>query len=249
MSYFKYKNENVYYCEIGTGKPVMFLHGNAVSSKMFKPILSLYKNNFKVILIDFLGSGKSDRVETFDTDLWIDQGKQVTKLIKYLGYDKVNLIGTSGGAWAAINAALYCPELINKVVADSFDGRKLGDTFKEDLIEERISAKKSIFTKYFYKWCHGEDWENPVDKDTEVLIKMAEEDVPLFYRPIKELSVPLLLTGSMKDEMIKKDFITEYEEIIFEIGAGDIHIFEKGKHPAIISNAKEASKIIIDFLK
>ncbi|MCR2033560.1 alpha/beta fold hydrolase [Anaerofustis stercorihominis] len=249
MSYFKYKNKNVYYREIGEGKPVMFLHGNAVSSKMFKPILSLYKNNFKVILIDFLGSGKSDRVETFDTDLWIDQGKQVIKLIKYLGYDKVNLIGTSGGAWAAINAALYCPELINKVVADSFDGRKLGDTFKEDLIEERISTKKSIFTKYFYKWCHGKDWENPVDKDTEVLIKMAEEDVPLFYRPIKELSVPLLLTGSMKDEMIKKDFITEYEEMIFEIGAGDIHIFEKGKHPAIISNAKEASKIIIDFLE
>lgn len=249
MSYFKYKNKNVYYCEIGNGKPVMFLHGNAVSSKMFKPILSLYKNNFKVILIDFLGCGKSDRVEKFDTDLWIDQGKQVTKLIKHLGYDKVSLMGTSGGAWAAINAALYCPKLINKVVADSFDGRKLGDTFKEDLIEERRNAKKSIFTKCFYKWCHGKDWEKAVDPDTEVLIKMSEEDVPLFYRPIKELSVSLLLTASIGDEMIKNDFISEYEEIVGEIGAGDIHIFKKGKHPAVISNAKEASKIITDFLK
>ena len=36
MPYFKYKNKNIYYEERGNGSiPVVFLHGNTASSKMF----------------------------------------------------------------------------------------------------------------------------------------------------------------------------------------------------------------------
>lgn len=56
------------------------------------------------------------------------------------------MAGTSGGAWVAINAALECPELVGKVVADSFDGRTLADDFSENLIQERISAREDEMT-------------------------------------------------------------------------------------------------------
>lgn len=35
------------------------------------------------------------------------------------------------------------PELVGKVVADSFDGRALADDFSENLIQERISAREN----------------------------------------------------------------------------------------------------------
>ena len=49
MPYFKYKNKSVYYEEIGQGEPVILIHGNTMSSKMFDCILDLYKSKFKEI--------------------------------------------------------------------------------------------------------------------------------------------------------------------------------------------------------
>lgn len=62
MPYFTYQSKQIYYSEAGAGKPLLFLHGNTASSKMFEPLLPLYTDNFKVILIDFLGNDRSDRV-------------------------------------------------------------------------------------------------------------------------------------------------------------------------------------------
>ena len=43
MSFFNYKNKKVYYEEIGSGKPVLLLHGNTASSNMFLDVVKLYK--------------------------------------------------------------------------------------------------------------------------------------------------------------------------------------------------------------
>ena len=122
MAYFKYGDRNIFYEEVGSGFPLILLHGNTLSSKMFTQIIDLYKEDFKVILIDFLGHGNSDRLEQFPIDFWYDQAMQVVQLITLNDYGKVNLIGTSGGALTALNVALEHEELVNKVIADSLEG-------------------------------------------------------------------------------------------------------------------------------
>lgn len=122
MSYFVYQGKNIYYTSDGSGMPTLFLHGNTASSMMFEMLLPLYTDELEVIRMDFLGNGRSDRVERFPENIWTCQGKQVVALAETLGHDKINLIGTSGGAYAAINAALLRPELFRCVIADSFDG-------------------------------------------------------------------------------------------------------------------------------
>lgn len=107
---------------MGTGFPTIFLHGNTASSKMFANITPLFSSNFHVVLLDFAGNGYSDRLGCFPTDLWYEEALQVIRLIEVKNYKKVNLIGTSGGALVAINVALERPDLINKIVADSFEG-------------------------------------------------------------------------------------------------------------------------------
>lgn len=125
MSYFTYQGKELFYQEAGQGEPCLFLHGNTASSRMFTFLLPLYTQHFRVILLDFLGNGKSQRVDAFPEELWIDQGRQAAELCRRLDCGKVNLVGTSGGAYAAINAALEAPELFGRVVADSFDGSTL----------------------------------------------------------------------------------------------------------------------------
>ena len=51
MSYFIYQSKKIYYSEQGTGNPVVFLHGNTASSRMFEMLLPLYTNKFRVILM------------------------------------------------------------------------------------------------------------------------------------------------------------------------------------------------------
>lgn len=82
MSYFKYQSKNIFYEEIGTGKPLLLLHGNTASSNMFLSLVEQYACEYKVILLDFPGYGKSDRLEYFPVDLWYEESKQVIEFLK-----------------------------------------------------------------------------------------------------------------------------------------------------------------------
>lgn len=248
MSYFYYQSKKIYYTEEGKGKPVLFLHGNTASSKMFEFLLPLYKTKFHVILIDFLGHGKSERVDGFPAELWREEANQTIALLEYLKLGKVNLVGTSGGAWVAINAALERPDLVGGIVADSFDGRTLADDFGKNLMEERACAKKEEMGVGFYRRCQGEDWERIVDMDTKALLQCAREKIPLFLKPLSALKAPILLMGSAEDDMVRADFQGEYRSIALETGA-EIHVFPEGRHPAILSNAERAAEIIFRFLE
>ncbi len=248
MSYFNYHNKNIFYQEIGSGTPLIFLHGNTASSKMFEMLLPLYQENFRVILIDFLGNGQSDRMENIPPELWYEEALQTIALIEHLGYAQVNLVGTSGGAWAAVNAALERPELVNKVVADSFDGRTLHNGFAEDLLTERNAAKKDSQARQFYEWCQGANWEAVVDADTRALLQFATLKRPLFHKPLSSLQMPILFMGSHEDTMVREDLADEYRKMADIVRCGAVHLFNAGGHPAILSNAEAAAQVIQQFI-
>lgn len=248
MPYFSYSGKSVFYQEYGHGTPLLFLHGNTASSRMFELLMPLYEDSFRCILIDFLGNGRSDRVEAFPPDVWHEEGLQAAALAEHLGYGKVSLVGTSGGAWAAIHAALERPELFARVVADSFDGRQLHEGFAQNLRAEREAAKASEQARQFYAWCQGEDWETVVDLDTQALLQCAERRGPLFRRPLEELKVPVLFMGSREDEMCRKDMEQEYQAMAALIPEASVQMFDHGGHPAIASNAEQAAQAIRRWL-
>ncbi len=248
MPFFKYGDKSIFYKEYGTGEPLIFLHGNTASSKMFELLMPLYAENFRCILMDFLGNGQSDRVEYFSPDMWHDEALQTVALAEHLQCRKVSAVGTSGGAWAAINAVLERPDLFYRVVADSFDGRTLNDDFSDHLLSEREAAKRNLQSRQFYEWCQGADWEKVVDLDTEALLKCAKEKRPLFHKPLEELKAPVLFMGSKEDEMCRKNLEQEYRAMAALIPSAAIQMFEHGGHPAIASNAEQAAKCICNFI-
>ena len=159
-------------------------------------------------------------------------------------------MGTSGGAWAAVNAALLRPDLFRAVVADSFDGRTLNARFADNLLAERNAAKADHQARQFYQWCQGDDWETVVDRDTEALLQCAEENRPLLCRPLTEFNLPILFLGSRQDEMCREDLEQEYQEMASLIPnqAAAVHLFEWGGHPAVMTHAEEAAAVICGFL-
>ena len=248
MPYFDYHGKKVFYSETGDGKPCIFLHGNTASSKMFEPILPLYTSGMRAILIDFSGNGRSERVSKFPDELWIDQGHQIVELCKRLDYGKVNLIGTSGGAYAAINAALEMPELFDKVATDSFTGNTLPEGFEKAIRKERESAKSDAQSRSFYEWNQGEDWEYVVDLDTEALVNYERKHTRLFHRPIETIQVPLLITISREDELLAKDMDAECKHLCDSSPLIQCKIYDTGSHPLIYSRAEEIAAVIKDFM-
>lgn len=251
MAFFKYQNKSIYYEQYGKGDTIIFLHGNTASSKMFEFLMPLYAESFRCVLIDFMGNGKSDRIEKFSPDMWYDEALQTVALAEHLKCGKVGLVGTSGGAWAAVNAALERPELFSAVIADSFDGRTLNENFSANLIAERKAAKADKPSRQFYEWCQGDDWENVVDMDTEALLICAKENRPLFHKALDELKIPILFMGSMEDQSCRSNLEEEYKEMAALIthAPSSVHLFTNGGHPAILTNAEQAAMLIKDFFR
>ena len=240
MAYFKYHLHNIYFEEMGAGVPLVMLHGNTASSKMFFEIAPKYAQDYKVILMDFLGCGKSERMQTWAEDLWYDEAMQVISFLDEKGYKKVNLIGASGGAIAAINVALERPDLVNKIIADSFEGEKANASVTEMLGLQREASKQDASAKMFYKMMNGEDWECVIDADTKAVIAHANHIVDFFHKPISELKSEVLFTGSNEDAFFPTGFYEKlFSDMIHKIGHGEQYLFEHGGHPAMISNQEK----------
>ena len=244
MSYFNYNSHNIYFEEEGTGTPLLLLHGNTASSAMFYEIAPEYAKTYKVILIYFLGCGKSDRVDVWEEDLWYDEAMQVISFLEEKNYRNVDIIGTSGGALAALNVALERPDLVHKVIADSFEGEQANPGISETLRIGREASKQDAGARMFYEMMNGPDWEAVVDADTQAVITHANHIVQFFHKPLSELKPDVLFTGSKEDSMFPKDFFeTTFHAMLQKIGHGKTYLFEHGSHPAMLSNKEEFLEI------
>ncbi len=240
MPYFDYAGKRCYYERHGKGMPLLLLHGNTASSKMFSGAVEYFADMFQVILIDFLGHGKSDRLKKFPADLWYEEGRQVSAFLEQKQISQAFIIGSSGGAQAAINAALEMPERISKIVADSFEGETPLPLFVDSVKSDREYAKQNEQMRMFYETMHGSDWERVVDCDTEAIIAHAKEIGQFFHKPLSHLQADILLTGSRKDDLIglvSPDFLEEiYQRMLGKIGHGEMLLFPTGGHPAMLTN-------------
>lgn len=85
LPYFFYQGEALllHLLRCGSSPPVP--PRNTASSQMFQFLLPFYTPCFHCILLDFLGSGRSQRMPELPPQLWIDQGRQAAALIRHLG--------------------------------------------------------------------------------------------------------------------------------------------------------------------
>lgn len=247
MAYHIYNDKKIYFDIIGEGSPLLFLHGNSVSSRMFNYFIELYKDDYKVILLDFIGHGQSDRLIEFSTDFWFNQSLQVISFLEKQKFGKVDIIGTSGGALVALNVGLERPDLVGKIIADSFEGEVSLNSIADGIEEERNQAKLNEEAIGFWKYNHGDDWESIVDKDTKVTIEHHRLIGKFFHHDLSKLEVPILLTGSLKDEYFREIKET-YNLLNSKIKHSKIHLYSEGGHPALVTNAEAFSLLVKEYL-
>lgn len=240
MPYFLHCGHHIYYEEGGEGDSLLLLHGNSVSSKLFEGVRSLYESSYRVIMLDFLGYGRSNRVD-LPENIWYGQALQAIHLLELLGCQNVNVIGTSGGAITALNMALERPDMVRAVVADSFMGEGSREEFIRDLADQREMGKAQREGQLFWEVQHGADWVRVVDWDTQAIIRQYEMGEGYFQKELSSLKVPVLLIGSEEDDLIP-GIGEAFAAISGEIPNCRVALFLHGSHPAMLSNAEEFAK-------
>ena len=108
------------YDEWGSGgRTVLLVHGLLMNRHMHAPLAeSLSERGYRVISLDLLGHGDSDRPR----DMWRYSmpifGRQVVAVMDELGLDKVVIGGTSLGANVSLEVASLAPERLRGMVVE-----------------------------------------------------------------------------------------------------------------------------------
>jgi pimeloyl-ACP methyl ester carboxylesterase len=119
-SFFEHQGRRLAYSVYGDGpRTTVLLHGLLLSQKMHKPLArALARKGNRVITMDLLGHGRSDRPRDMTAYSMPFFGEQVIGLLDHLGVDEAVLAGTSLGANATLEAAAAHPERVRGMVVE-----------------------------------------------------------------------------------------------------------------------------------
>ena len=123
----------LYYKTVGSGKPLVILHGGpGASHDYFLPYLLPLARHHKLIFIDERGSGKSEKLEDPSGYTVQAMAEDVEALRKVLNLGMIDLLGHSyGGALAQTYALKYQEHLNHLILASTWHStKKMNEVFR-----------------------------------------------------------------------------------------------------------------------
>jgi pimeloyl-ACP methyl ester carboxylesterase len=114
MPHFLHGGHRLAYTVYGAGpRTTVLLHGLLLSQKMHRPLAkTLARRGNRVVTLDLLGHGQSDRPRDMTAYSMPFFGEQIIGLLDHLELDEAVLAGTSLGANATLEAAAAHPERV-----------------------------------------------------------------------------------------------------------------------------------------
>lgn len=105
-----YNNGQIDYKVIGSGQPLVFIHGFSLDQTMWQPQVEFFSKDYRVITYDARGFGKSN----LPSGLY-DHTADLESLLKHLKIEKAHIVGLSMGGRIATNFTLAYPEMVSSL--------------------------------------------------------------------------------------------------------------------------------------
>jgi len=121
-----------YYTTVGTGDPVVLIHGGATTGDSWAAQTSALAERYQVIIPDRRGHGRTSDVEgpaTMD-----GYAEDMVAFLEALGVGSAYVIGWSDGGKVAVRMALRRPELVRKLVMIGTELTRAGGTPANELL-------------------------------------------------------------------------------------------------------------------
>jgi pimeloyl-ACP methyl ester carboxylesterase len=120
MPTFEHAGHELAYTEYGEGpRVIVLLHGLLLNQRMHGTLAAaLAERGNRVITLDLLGHGRSDRPAEMVRYSMPEFGRETIALLDHLGLEEAVVMGTSLGANAALEAAALAPERVRGMVVE-----------------------------------------------------------------------------------------------------------------------------------
>jgi len=148
MKTFRHEGRTLAYTDYGdASRIVVLLHGLLLSQRMHEPLAkALAARGNRVITLDLLGHGGSERPLDPQCYSMTFFGEQVIALLDHLEIDEAVVLGTSLGANTAIEAAALAPERLRGMVIEM------------PVLDGALLACALAFTPLMLALSYGEPW-------------------------------------------------------------------------------------------
>src|SRR6266581_6647228 len=130
---------SMYFETLGSGRPLILLHGGLGSGEMFGPVLPVLAEHHQVITPDLQGHGR-----TADIDRPIDirlMADDIAALIDHLGLEKPDLVGYSLGGGVAFFTAVKYPQKVRRLVMASANIRR--DAIPPEMLAQQAQVNSA----------------------------------------------------------------------------------------------------------
>ena len=101
--------------EMGTGEPVVLIHGIPTNSLMWREIIPILAKNHRVIAPDMLNYGKSEKPAGVDVSINA-QSRMIVRFMDAVGASEADVVAHDIGGGVAQLIAVNYPEKIKKLV-------------------------------------------------------------------------------------------------------------------------------------
>ena len=151
-----------------SGHPVVLIHGYTDNARDWAPLLPYLAKDFRLILVDIRGHGRSGKPECCYTRL--DFAYDVKLLLDTLGVARADIVGHSLGSLIAQTFAEYWPERTAKVVLISSTGGLPPETLRQkpafDFAAEIRKLREPLDpdSPFMVAW-----WDSPTPVDAEFI--------------------------------------------------------------------------------
>jgi pimeloyl-ACP methyl ester carboxylesterase len=213
------------YIDMGdpAGRPVVLIHGYTDNARDWVPMLPYLSREFRLILVDIRGHGKSSKPECCYSRL--DFAYDIKLLLDGLGVKRADIVGHSLGSIIAQTFAEYWPERTSHVVLiSSTGGHPPGakQTPQFDFAAEIRKLKEPIEpdSPFMIAW-----WDSPTPVDPDFIRRQRKDaaGIPLrvwlavldqglsstndyadLQRTLPRLTAPTLLIWGSKDPIMEE---------------------------------------------
>jgi len=252
----------LYYEEMGTGHPLILIHGGLLDRRMWDDQFEAFAEEFRVIRFDVRNHGNSKGVpDTFK------HYEDLLKILEHLNLQKAALLGLSLGGRIAIDFAIAYPDKVSAIILASPGAS--GYEFKSDTFKKNNEQLQKAFREgnielgieYFQQaWTDGpyrepdeiepsvrdkvrsmalntlEEWENE---------SVMEELEPPAIDRLNEIQAPTL---AIVGDLDMPGILEIVEAVIKNIPDAEKVVIQGAAHMVNMEKPDEFNNAVLDFL-
>ncbi|MEN8228020.1 MAG: alpha/beta hydrolase [Bacteroidota bacterium] len=256
-----YKDVEVVYSDVGEGPCILFLHGYLESGGVWEGFAELFRDRFRVLIMDLPGHGKSGTWGSIHS--MEELAESLYALLEAEKIGKIFLVGHSMGGYVTMAFAEKYPESLmgyslfhSTCFADS-EEKKVNRDREISLVQCR--KKRQIINVNIPKGFADDNVErlkSEVDRVRNLALGNPDNGIVAILngmrqRPdrthvLKDPQIPVLLIGGMKDNYIPKEVF----EMLVDLAphARVLRLKESG-HMGFIEEPEAAARAILTMVE